>query len=161
MDEAAAAKAHPYSRLTPDRVLDALETVDLRGDGRLLALNSYENRVYQVWLEDEAPVGERGQPAGVVVVKFYRPERWTTAQIEEEHAFAVELEDEPEGGVHRGVLGPEVENPAVAGVDVLLEVLGILDVDVEAFVGLEGVRHGGPLSILPGGRWSEPTIGVG
>jgi Ser/Thr protein kinase RdoA (MazF antagonist) len=91
MDEAAAVQTHPYSRLTPDRVLDALETVDLRGDGRLLALNSYENRVYQVWLEDEAPVGERGQPARVVVVKFYRPERWTTAQIEEEHAFAVEL----------------------------------------------------------------------
>ena len=72
---------HPYSRLTPDVVLDALESVHLRGDGRLLALNSYENRVYQVMLED----------APAVVVKFYRPERWSDAQIEEEHAFALEL----------------------------------------------------------------------
>jgi Ser/Thr protein kinase RdoA (MazF antagonist) len=91
MDEVAATPAHPYSRLTPDRVLDALDTVGVRGDGRLLALNSYENRVYQVWLEDDAPVGERGQPARVVVVKFYRPERWRREQIAEEHALAAEL----------------------------------------------------------------------
>ncbi len=74
-------EAHPYARLTPDLVLDALEGVGLRGDGRLLALNSYENRVYQVGIEDAAPV----------VAKFYRPERWTDAQILEEHAFAIEL----------------------------------------------------------------------
>jgi Ser/Thr protein kinase RdoA (MazF antagonist) len=85
------ASAHPYSNLTPDRVLDALEHVGLRGDGRLLALNSYENRVYQVWLEDEAPVGEGGALASVVVVKFYRPNRWSEAQLDEEHAFAREL----------------------------------------------------------------------
>ncbi len=72
---------HPYSRLTPDAVLDALETVGLRGDGRLLALNSYENRVYQVMLEEGDPV----------VAKFYRPGRWTDAQILEEHAFSIEL----------------------------------------------------------------------
>src|SRR5690606_922639 len=48
---------------------------------RQLALNSYENRVYQVWLEDETPV----------VAKFYRPARWSDAQILEEHAFAQEL----------------------------------------------------------------------
>jgi Ser/Thr protein kinase RdoA (MazF antagonist) len=73
--------AAPYSGLTPDVVLDALDGVGVRGDGRLLALNSYENRVYQVWREDG--------PA--VVAKFYRPGRWTDAQILEEHAFIAEL----------------------------------------------------------------------
>jgi Ser/Thr protein kinase RdoA (MazF antagonist) len=72
---------HPYATLDPAAVLDALETVGLRGDGRLLTLNSYENRVYQVWLEDNSSV----------VVKFYRPGRWSAAQIAEEHAFAKEL----------------------------------------------------------------------
>jgi len=71
----------PYASLTPDRILDALDSVGLRGDGRLLALNSYENRVYLVNLEDAPPV----------VAKFYRPLRWTDAQIEEEHAFVAEL----------------------------------------------------------------------
>ncbi|MFN7857855.1 MAG: serine/threonine protein kinase [Acidovorax sp.] len=75
------ADLHPYARLTPDQVLDALASVGLYGDGRLMALSSYENRVYQVTLED----GER------VVAKFYRPGRWSTAQILEEHAFAAEL----------------------------------------------------------------------
>jgi Ser/Thr protein kinase RdoA (MazF antagonist) len=74
---------HPYSALTPDCVLDALETIGIRGDGRLLALGSYENRVYQVWRDDAPPL----------VVKFYRPARWTDAQILEEHAFAAELAD--------------------------------------------------------------------
>jgi Ser/Thr protein kinase RdoA (MazF antagonist) len=73
--------ARPYDGLTPDTVLDALESAGLRGDGRLLALNSYENRVYQASLEDGASV----------VAKFYRPGRWTDAQIAEEHAFALEL----------------------------------------------------------------------
>jgi len=75
--------AAPYAGLTPDCVLDALESVGLRGDGRLLALNSYENRVYQVWMDDQPPV----------VAKFYRPGRWSDAQILEEHAFAAELAD--------------------------------------------------------------------
>jgi Ser/Thr protein kinase RdoA (MazF antagonist) len=73
--------AHPYERLTPDSILNAVESLGLRCDGRLLALNSFENRVYQVGLEDAAPV----------VAKFYRPERWSTEQILEEHAFALEL----------------------------------------------------------------------
>ncbi len=73
----------PYAGLTPETVLDALEGAGLRGDGRLLALNSYENRVYQVWLED----------ASSVVVKFYRPGRWSDAQILEEHAFVQELDE--------------------------------------------------------------------
>jgi Ser/Thr protein kinase RdoA (MazF antagonist) len=71
----------PYATLTPDRILDALDSVGVRGDGRLIALNSYENRVYLVHCED----------APSVVVKFYRPARWTDAQIEEEHAFVAEL----------------------------------------------------------------------
>jgi Ser/Thr protein kinase RdoA (MazF antagonist) len=76
-----AVEAHPYSALTPDVILDALEGVGLRGDGRMIALNSYENRVYQVFLE-EGPA---------VVTKFYRPARWTDAQLLEEHAFVTEL----------------------------------------------------------------------
>jgi Ser/Thr protein kinase RdoA (MazF antagonist) len=71
----------PYAGLTPTMVLDALDSVGLRGDGRLLQLNSYENRVFQVFLED----------GSVVVPKFYRPARWTDEQILEEHAFAAEL----------------------------------------------------------------------
>ena len=77
----------PYSGLTPDTVLDALASAGFAGDGRLLALNSYENRVYQVWLEGE----ERPNPQASVVAKFYRPARWTDAQILEEHAFTLEL----------------------------------------------------------------------
>ena len=75
--------APPYAGLTPDRVLDALDSVGVRGDGRLLALNSYENRVYQAWRDDAPPV----------VAKFYRPNRWSDAEIAEEHAFAAELAD--------------------------------------------------------------------
>ena len=73
--------AHAFESLTPDVVLDALDSVGLRGDGRLTALSSYENRVYQVQLED----------GSAVVAKFYRPERWSDAQIQEEHDFAAEL----------------------------------------------------------------------
>ena len=80
-DAVAANPAHPFSSLSPDQVLDALASVGLYGDGRLMALSSYENRVYQVTLEG----GER------VVAKFYRPQRWSRAQIEEEHSFAAEL----------------------------------------------------------------------
>jgi len=72
---------HPYAALTPDCVLNALESVGLYGDGRLLALNSYENRVYQVGMEDSPPL----------VVKFYRPVRWSDAAIREEHAFVQTL----------------------------------------------------------------------
>lgn len=73
--------ATPYSTLTPDVVLDAVESIGLRSDGRLLALNSYENRVYQIGIEEGAPV----------VAKFYRPQRWSDAQILEEHTFSQEL----------------------------------------------------------------------
>ena len=70
-----------FSTLTPDCTLNALESLGFRTDGRLLALNSYENRVYQIGIEESQPV----------VVKFYRPERWTDAAILEEHAFVQEL----------------------------------------------------------------------
>ncbi len=70
-----------YAGLGPGQVLAALDAVGLRGDGRLLQLNSYENRVFQVFLED----------GRVVVAKFYRPGRWSDAQILEEHGFALEL----------------------------------------------------------------------
>jgi Ser/Thr protein kinase RdoA (MazF antagonist) len=71
----------PYAQLSPEAVLDALEAVGYRCDGRVLALNSYENRVYQIGIEDGDPM----------VVKFYRPGRWSDAAIGEEHAFAFEL----------------------------------------------------------------------
>ena len=71
----------PYERLTPDLVVDAVESLDLYCDGRILTLNSYENRVYRVGIEDAPPL----------VAKFYRPGRWSDAQILEEHAFAAEL----------------------------------------------------------------------
>jgi len=73
----------PYATLTPDTALDAIAATGLDPDGRLLALNSYENRVYQVGLEE----------GGFVVAKFYRPRRWSDAAIAEEHAFARELAD--------------------------------------------------------------------
>ncbi len=71
----------PFASLTPDTLLGALEGVGLRPDGRLLALNSFENRVYQVFMDEGAPL----------VVKFYRSGRWTDAAIGEEHAFVHEL----------------------------------------------------------------------
>ena len=77
--------SHPYSALTPDVVQDALAHIGLWGDGRMSALNSFENRVYQIHLE--SPLDGVDQ----VVAKFYRPQRWSDAQIAEEHAFAEEL----------------------------------------------------------------------
>ena len=79
--EPADSSAHPYSRLTPDLVLTAVDRQGFASDGRLLALNSFENRVYQVGLEG----------GGFVVAKFYRPARWSDAAIREEHGFALEL----------------------------------------------------------------------
>ena len=71
----------PYYRLNPDTVLQAVESTGRLSDGRQLALNSYENRVYQVGLEDATPV----------IAKFYRPGRWSNEAILEEHRFAQEL----------------------------------------------------------------------
>lgn len=75
------ATATPYATLTPDTVLNALDSIGLHSDGRLLALNSYENRVYQIGMEEGPPL----------VAKFYRPARWPDAAILEEHAFTLEL----------------------------------------------------------------------
>ncbi len=72
-----------FSTLPPDRVLNAVESVGFRSDGRLLALNSYENRVYQIGLEEGAPL----------IAKFYRPKRWTDEAILEDHSFVQELID--------------------------------------------------------------------
>lgn len=72
-----------YTSLTPDTLLDAVDDCGYQTDGHLLALNSYENRVYQVGIEDQPPM----------VVKFYRPGRWSDEAILEEHAFALELAD--------------------------------------------------------------------
>jgi len=94
----------PYARLTPDVVIRAVERVGFVADGRVLALNSYENRVYQVGLEQAAPL----------VAKFYRPGRWTRAAILEEHAFALEL----------AAAEIPVVAPLVLGGETLLEVEG-------------------------------------
>jgi Ser/Thr protein kinase RdoA (MazF antagonist) len=77
------ALTHPYTRLTPDHVIAAVESTGRLSDARILALNSYENRVYQVGIEDEDPV----------IVKFYRPNRWSKQQIDEEHRFTQFLFD--------------------------------------------------------------------
>ncbi len=71
----------PFAGLRPERILDAIESVGYRCDGALMALNSYENRVWQIGIEDSAPV----------VAKFYRPGRWSDAQIAEEHAFTAAM----------------------------------------------------------------------
>ena len=73
--------SHPFSTLTPDLVLDAVESLGYLSDARVLALNSYENRVYQVGIENETPL----------IAKFYRPDRWSDAAIREEHSFSAEL----------------------------------------------------------------------
>ena len=73
----------PFSNLSPDIILDAIDKVGVATDGRLLALNSYENRVYQVGVEDASPI----------VAKFYRPNRWSDAAILEEHEFVKTLAD--------------------------------------------------------------------
>lgn len=85
----------PYADLTPDRVLDAVESLGLLTDGRLLALNSYENRVYQVGLDEDAPV----------IAKFYRPGRWSSAAILEEHDFTQQLAEREIPAVAPSVIG--------------------------------------------------------
>ncbi len=74
---------HPFEVLTPDLLLDAVESLGHLTDGRVLALNSYENRVYQVGIAESDPL----------IAKFYRPARWSDAQIREEHAFCLALAD--------------------------------------------------------------------
>jgi Ser/Thr protein kinase RdoA (MazF antagonist) len=73
--------SHPFSTLTPNFIMDAVESQGFRCDCRTSALNSYENRVYQVGIEEEKPL----------IAKFYRPGRWSDEQIREEHQFCLEL----------------------------------------------------------------------
>ncbi|PCI79953.1 MAG: serine/threonine protein kinase [SAR86 cluster bacterium] len=75
--------SHPYAELSPVTVLEAVESLDYETDARFFPLNSYENRVYQVGLVDKPSI----------IVKFYRPDRWTTEQILEEHSYTQELAD--------------------------------------------------------------------
>ncbi len=75
---------HPFEKLTPDFIMDAIEAQGFLCDGRYLTLNSYENRVYQIGIEDSVPL----------IAKFYRPERWTREQILEEHEFCFELAEQ-------------------------------------------------------------------
>jgi len=139
--------AHPYSELTPDRILNALESAGLRCDGRLLALNSYENRVFQVGMDAGPPL----------VAKFYRPGRWSDAAILEEHAFTRELANREIPAVppveidgrtllefegfrfavfpRRGGRAPELGDPAV------LEWLGRFIGRIHAVGALEPFRH--------------------
>jgi len=74
-------KQHPFHTLTPNFIMDAVESQGYRCDCRTSALNSYENRVYQVGIEEGKPL----------IAKFYRPGRWSDAQIMEEHRFSLEL----------------------------------------------------------------------
>ncbi len=74
--------SHPFEKLDPSFILDAVDSMGFKSDGRVTILNSYENRVYQIGVDDNEPV----------IVKFYRPQRWTNNQILEEHEFCYELE---------------------------------------------------------------------
>lgn len=76
--------AHPFERLTPSFLMDAVETLGYWCDGRTFPLNSYENRVYQVGIEEKEPL----------IAKFYRPQRWSREQILEEHSFCFELAEQ-------------------------------------------------------------------
>jgi Ser/Thr protein kinase RdoA (MazF antagonist) len=118
----------PFSELTPHAVLDALAAAGFYGDGRMLQLNSYENRVFQVWLEDG--------PA--VVAKFYRAGRWSDLQIIEEHAFAAEL-----AAAEVPVAAPSILAPA--GRDDALQCIG----DPPTLAKLGALRFG-VTACLPG-----------
>ena len=84
-EEAPATKEEqPFYQLGPDKVMDAVESLGYLCDGRQFPLNSYENRVYQVGIEDEVPL----------IAKFYRPARWSDEQILEEHQFCFELAEQ-------------------------------------------------------------------
>lgn len=81
MNKESSSQNTPYSTLDPTLILEAIETLGFKCDGSFFALNSYENRVYQIGIEDEAPI----------IAKFYRPQRWANEAIIEEHQFAAEL----------------------------------------------------------------------
>ena len=72
---------HPFSALHPDFILDSIESKGFKVDARILELNSYENRVFQIGIENSEPI----------IAKFYRPDRWNQDQVQEEHDFLLEL----------------------------------------------------------------------
>ncbi|MEC8644109.1 MAG: phosphotransferase, partial [Pseudomonadota bacterium] len=72
---------HPFSAITPDFILNTIESRGFRVDARILELNSYENRVFQIGIENGEPI----------IAKFYRPDRWSQNQVQEEHDFLLEL----------------------------------------------------------------------
>ncbi len=76
--------SHPFDSLNPELIMDAVESLGFHCDCRIFPLNSYENRVYRVGVEDGEPL----------IVKFYRPERWSLEQLQEEHDFCFELQEE-------------------------------------------------------------------
>ena len=71
----------PFAGLSPETILDAVESLGIACDGRLMAMNSYENRVWQIGRDEAEPL----------IAKFYRPARWSDAQIDEEHQFVAEM----------------------------------------------------------------------
>jgi Ser/Thr protein kinase RdoA (MazF antagonist) len=129
-----------YAGLGPQQVLAALDAVGLRGDGRILQLNSYENRVFQVMLED-------GSAQASVVPKFYRPGRWSDAQIVEEHAFALEL-----AAAEVPVVAPLVLHDAGLAPD--LRLLG--DPPTLATLALDGMTH--RFGVAPRCAGREPEL---
>lgn len=80
-------ETHEFSALNPDLIIDSVESLGLLSDARIFALNSYENRVYQIGLEENPDHKQR------LIGKYYRPNRWTDQQILEEHLFTQELAD--------------------------------------------------------------------
>ena len=134
-------EAHPYQRLNPDRVLDAMESLGIESDARILALNSYENRVYQVGVEGGAPL----------IVKFYRPGRWTREQILEEHAFTAEL---------AALEVPVVPPIAFAGAQTLHEFDGFLFAVFERLAG-RAPELDNPDNLLVMGRFIGRVHAVG
>ncbi|HEX7080488.1 MAG TPA: serine/threonine protein kinase [Gammaproteobacteria bacterium] len=153
----------PYARLGPDLILAAVESVGCECDGRIIALASYENRVYQL-----------GSSDGFIVAKFYRPDRWSDEAILEEHRFALELAEaeipvvppmvlggatlhEHEGYrfavfERRGGRWPELATAAERGQ------MGRLIARIHAIGGRERFRHRASLSIEALGWRSVETL---
>ncbi|MCP3689550.1 MAG: phosphotransferase, partial [Gammaproteobacteria bacterium] len=101
---------HPYQQLSPHAVIEAVESTGRYSDARILTLNSYENRVYQVGIEDEQPV----------IAKFYRPERWSKQQIDEEHRFTQYLYDADIPVVPPLIITPGSEFPTLSSTGVFI-----------------------------------------
>ncbi len=156
------ASATPFSDLVPDTVLAAIDEAGFVTDGRMLALNSFENRVFQIGIEESTPL----------VAKFYRPGRWSDAQILEEHRYSQELADaelpavapltSPDGQTlmhargHRFALyprragrAPDADNPEV------LERIGRLIGRMHGIGRRDRFRHRLPLDVA---HYGEPAL---